>query len=244
MRASQPREARAAQFPHLGGAQALGEQVGLAVAWIAGDFVADPIGKRDDRGFARQFDFGDDDALERAVVDVDLPDAALTGHVVACLLHDTPLAMREDRLGMVTRDLVFELLARETAPAALHAQRRAVAVAADADLETVLTRDETVAKVLSVCRMIPPGIGPDEKLPFDFERHDLMMSEASPSGYVIAAQRDNHYATKDEERVVELIEGPLSELPFSACRAVFPLWRALRPAGRRWPPQARLAPAA
>ncbi|CCD94733.1 hypothetical protein BRAO375_3670019 [Bradyrhizobium sp. ORS 375] len=33
--------------------------------------------------------------------------------------------------------------------------------------------------MLSVCRLIPPGVGPDQKFSFDFERHDLMMSDAS-----------------------------------------------------------------
>src|SRR6516164_2959089 len=139
---------------------------------IARHFLANPTRKNQLLALVLKLDFGNNDALENAVVNVHLPHSpGLLDEETLFLQSIVSTYGREHPLGVGDRDLILELRLRNTDPWSLDGDRRNVIPDyPNPHLAILVCGDQTIAESHAANRYLSPFVISDQELALDLDR--------------------------------------------------------------------------
>lgn len=150
----------------------MAREVGVEVAWVAGDFLADPGGELDGGVGGGEFDFGEGEAFVFSVEDVYFEHECAVGDEVSGFVDFAGGAeVVEDVEGVVVGDGVFVFCAGEALGCAFDGEPGVGAGDADADGAVWVGAEVGLADGADGGGVCAPGVVADEKFAFDFLVH-------------------------------------------------------------------------
>jgi len=148
------------------------QHVELPVGGLSGDLMADPARQLNVLVHCRQFDFGQHDALEQALVFIDFPYEIAVGYIVPQLGDRVAAAAGQHKFRVVEGNIIFELEAAALDASGLHRERGAIADDPDPCLAVVADCDKTIPDVIAAHHQFAPTIRRKQELALNLDFHD------------------------------------------------------------------------
>ena len=122
-------------------------------------------------GLLLNLDFGNDDTLKNAAVNIDMPGCSgVLDEKTLFLQSIISTQSCEHPLGVGDRDLILKFRARNNAPRSLDGDRRYVPGYPNPHLAVLVCSDQPVADADAAKCKRPPGITSDQKFSLDLDR--------------------------------------------------------------------------